>query len=700
MTPTQAHAVLTESLLAGRRSPSAADPQKPCGMDVDPNCDIGGPGAPMGGRAVIDDSDLMDEAEITRGGPDAFAARRLHDRGRHIVKIGDVRLALPHRWTRKLWSEATVGRRASVFNICTSFRTFLLQCYLPFKSEQKGEISPDVLPQFMADFCDEIQRRVHPELLPFDHPEYDPDLPWRVCQVWPTGCFKSSLVEAFESWIIGVNPDVTLLPTLATKELGERFVRFHTANFERNEMYNFVFGSLDPPGTRDRRVWRQDQFAVERPLNSEFPTLSLLGYQGNAEGLRADIALVDDIEDFQNCKTDTARQEKWTWLSQVLEARLHPRRRLLWMIGTLHEVGDVYHRARDEAQATGTWSYSELPLISDAEIERGHWPPRRVDPTKTLSMSNVIVPRKLVTLWPEFITPEAVVSRYVNNPSTWYKTQQHRITDPEGESLSEEELDECFTEALPLWNRGVPTEGSTAALAYEAMGLRFNDLYVLGDLAATEKVRGKDPDATVFQLWAVCVNSGRHVCLDQHRFHSGDGGTTMKNLVEFVEPYLKWVARVALESQEAVDKFYLQEVDAYVRQRLGIGIASMSLKSEKEDLVNSLLRLFRERRIIVPYLAEPHTVREMTPFRNELLAYKHNGKGHDDTVITAAHHMRFCSNVDGEGVTAKLVGVKEREEPGHRLLVVAAEELEDGGFNEFRRATLKKHSEDVAVMAG
>ena len=639
------------------------------------------------------------DPERSTGGPDAFVERRLHGRGRHLVKIGGVQLALPHRWTKKAWGEATADVRAYVFLTCTSFREYLLKVYLPFKSEQKGERCPDVLPKFMGDFCDEIQRRVHPDLLPFDHLTYNASLPWRVCQVWPTGCFKSSLCEAFESWMIGVNPDVKLLPTLATKELGERFVRFHTSNFERNEMYRFIFGDLNPAKSRAERSWRQDMFTVERPLNDEFPTLALLGYQGSAEGLRGDIALIDDIEDFQNCKTEQARNEKWTWLSQVLENRLHETRRMMWMIGTLHEVGDVYHRAKFEAEKTGTWSYSELPMIEDEEILQGHWPPKRKDPMKALTKENVVVPEKLVTLWPAFHTPYTVVEKYIANPGTWYKTQQHRISDPEGESLSEEVLAECFDEGLPLWDRGLPAPGSFAAEAYAERDLSFGDLYVVGDLAATEAVRGKDPDWTCFQMWSVCLNSNRHACLDQHRFRTGDSGTLMANLVDFVRPYVAWVAGVALEAN-AVDALYVQEIDAYLRQQLGLGVSKVSLKSEKEELGKSLLRLFREKRIIVPYHADDHTVREMEPFRRELLAYKHNTKQHDDTVITAMHHLRFCGTGDGAGVEARVVGEEATGRAGARLAaeeVLAAVAADEGGYASFRRGVLKRSAADTRI---
>ena len=587
--------------------------------------------------------------------------RKVH---RHIVKIGDKRLALPAVWTKERWEKLNKKDRGFIFLACTSFRFYLHRVYLPFKSEIQGEEYPLELPEFMGDFADSIQSRVPPELVPFDQ-QYDPKLPWRLCRVWPTGCFKSSLLEAFESWLMGVNPNVAIIKGVSIKQLGERFVAFHQSNIANNEVYRHVFGDLNPKATAGSRTWRADSIEIERPLPHSAPTYAIIGYQGSFEGTRFDIGLLDDIVDFQNSKTEDARVEQYNWVSEVFERRLHPRRRLLFGIGTIHHRDDYYSRCRRHSETDGTWDYEEIKMIPQKAVDAGMWPPKKVNEDLPYSMENVIVPEDLPTLW-DFWSPAVLTAEYVANPHTFAKTRQHQVHDPDSGTFTEKDLDFCLADGgqdpegnakpkLPMWSYvdGIPQPGSPIHAAYKAAGIDIEYVVVTADFAATDKTPGKDPDWTVYELWGWCRRTQRRVLLDVLRFRSGNPKVMKSKLVQFVRGYLPLVRRVAGEAN-AVDKLFVEDLSTFLRGELGIGVIVVSLRGEKAELIESFKDLIYDKGVWLPYsVASPRTRRDIGFLREELLEYPSGA--HDDMLIAAVHHLRLIKSGSFSGGVQALV---------------------------------------------
>lgn len=592
---------------------------------------------------------------------------------RYIVKHGNVRLALPEKWTKEKWEKLSKKERGFIFFACTSFRFYLHRVYLPFKSEIQGEEYPKKLPEFMGVFADSIQKRVPSELLPFDH-DSDPNLLFRVCRVWPTGCFKSSLLEAFESWMMGINPNISIVKGLAKAELGERFVEFHRSNISNNEIYRFVFGDLNPKHSQGDRTWRMNAFTVERSLPHSAPTYAIVGYQGSFEGTRFDIGLLDDLVDFQNSKTEDSRREQYNWVSQVFERRLHPRRRLLFAIGTIHNWGDFYNRCRVHAQNEGTWDYEEITMIPEKAIRAGLWPPKKKNPSLPYSMDNVIVPEKLPVLW-DFWTPKVLVEEFVSNPHAFALTRQNQVHDPDSGLFTEGDLNHCLADGgvtpdgvrkpdLPLWNysEGIPQPGSPIYEMYQEAGIDIEYAVVVMDFAATTPKPGKDPDWTVYMMWGWCQNTRRRILLDMRRFRTGNPKLMKERLVSFVQGYLPIVRRIAGEAN-AVDKLFVNDLGMHMREKLGIGVSVVELKSEKADLITSFKDLIFDEGVWIPYTNRSRRTRQLVGiFKDELVKYP--DAAHDDTVIAAVHHLRLLKSgsFSGNKVKATIIG---SEDPDH-----------------------------------
>ncbi|MHB8994544.1 MAG: hypothetical protein ACYC63_04765 [Armatimonadota bacterium] len=591
---------------------------------------------------------------------------------REVVAFNGKRLALPSTWTKAKWNALSKKQRGYIFMACTSFKFYLQHVYLPFKSQIEGEDCPKKLPSFMADFASTFQSRVPEELLPFDHKRISKT--WRVCMVWPTGCFKSSLIEAAESWLMGLNPNISIMKGVSVQNLGERFVSFHKDNLDNNEAFRYVFGDLNPKSSRPSRVWRTDAIEVDRPMPRSTPTYQVVGYGGSFEGTRFDVGFIDDIVDFQNSKTEQARTDQDLWVSQVFERRLHPRRRLLLVIGTVHHRTDVYHRYAARAKSEGTWDFTGMTMIPQTAIDAGIWPPKKKNPNLPYSMDNVIIPLNLPVLW-DFWTPEVLVSEFIDSPHTFARTRQNQIHDPDLGMFTAQELDYCLANGgldpdgrrkpdLVFWNHedGIPQPGSKVFEMYLKAGIKIEYAVVTCDLAATDKRPGVDPDWTVFQLWGWCSSTKRRVLLAMIRFRTSKPKILKKKLADFVRGFLPIVRKVAAEAN-AVDKLFVGELDDYLKEELGVHVAVMGLRGEKAELIESFKDLISDPGVWIPYsVASGRTRTLVNVFREELLDYP-SGK-HDDTLITAVHHIRLLKAGTGNTSQGSAHVLRDGEEEG------------------------------------
>lgn len=91
------------------------------------------------------------------------------------------------------------------------------------------------------------------------------------------------------------------------------------------------------------------------------PTLSAYGTGGAITGSRADLAIGDDLLDFENSRTAHQRDLVEQWLHNSLLSRLKAHTGRAIIIGTAWHHDDVYAKARRE----GDWVVCHTPLLSE-----------------------------------------------------------------------------------------------------------------------------------------------------------------------------------------------------------------------------------------------------------------------------------------------------------------------------------------------
>lgn len=125
--------------------------------------------------------------------------------------------------------------------------------------------------------------------------------------------------------------------------------------------------------------WKESQLFVRRTTYSKDPSVQAFGVHGNVLGARIDLLILDDILDYENCRTVASRKDLWDWYHSTLAGRLTANARVL-CIGTAFHPDDALHKLA----ALPGWSAYRYPVLDEAGASRWPeaWPPERIDKKK------------------------------------------------------------------------------------------------------------------------------------------------------------------------------------------------------------------------------------------------------------------------------------------------------------------------------
>lgn len=149
-----------------------------------------------------------------------------------------------------------------------------------------------------------------------------------------------------------------------THTQAEKIVRTIARYVERSAELRAVTGLV--PG----EPWQQSALHVRRGVLSKDPSVQACGVHGNILGSRIDLLILDDVLDYENCRTAKARQDVADWYLSSLAGRLTDRSRVV-VVGTAFHPDDLLHRL---ARQPG-WAAVRYPVIDD-ETGLPRWPER------------------------------------------------------------------------------------------------------------------------------------------------------------------------------------------------------------------------------------------------------------------------------------------------------------------------------------
>jgi len=114
--------------------------------------------------------------------------------------------------------------------------------------------------------------------------------------------------------------------------------------------------------------WTNSQIFVKRKVLSKDPSLQACGVHGSILGARIDWLVLDDVLDYENCRTQAARQDLWEWFQATLVGRLTEKSKIV-VVGTAFHPEDMLHKLATQPG----WRALKYPVL-DPETGLSRWP--------------------------------------------------------------------------------------------------------------------------------------------------------------------------------------------------------------------------------------------------------------------------------------------------------------------------------------
>jgi predicted phage terminase large subunit-like protein len=187
----------------------------------------------------------------------------------------------------------------------------------------------------------------------------------------PRGHRKSTLLVGYIMWRIWRNPNIRILHACNILDLSESFMREMRSYFEDAEMQEkfwnrrpHIKGKLIPDFnvSRARRmdteaidskvVWNNEAIQVIRPGKFKEPTLAATSVGAKKTGHHVDVAIMDDVVDFDNSSSQGKIQKVKRWAGDVMSIVNDVI--IEQEVGVLPDGTRVYDQMGDEKIVAGT----------------------------------------------------------------------------------------------------------------------------------------------------------------------------------------------------------------------------------------------------------------------------------------------------------------------------------------------------------
>lgn len=146
----------------------------------------------------------------------------------------------------------------------------------------------------------------------------------RLCLLAPQRHSKTEFLIRYCQRRIAADPDICILWVGRSKELAEESVGMLRQLLEQEDFCESVLGpgeKFQPP-PRSGKSWTDEKFTVaQRTKVRKSPTVRALGIGGTTSGRDADLIVVDDPQEREDCISPTTREKQARWFLTTLLAR-------------------------------------------------------------------------------------------------------------------------------------------------------------------------------------------------------------------------------------------------------------------------------------------------------------------------------------------------------------------------------------------
>lgn len=237
-------------------------------------------------------------------------------------------------------------------------------------------------------------RRFHPEMLiPEYHLEWESEIDGvvgtggRLCLLGPQRHGKTEFLIRYCQRRIAADPDICILWVSRAKELAEESVGMLRQLLEDESFCEAVLGPGESfqPAARSGKSWTDEKFTVaQRTKVRKSPTVRALGIGGTTSGRDADLIIVDDPQEREDCDSPTTRDKQARWFFTTLLARKMEQTGIALITSRRHMEdipGKVLRQHGDDWRVITYQAHDPVCTIPDAD-EDAHtgcvlWPDMR-----------------------------------------------------------------------------------------------------------------------------------------------------------------------------------------------------------------------------------------------------------------------------------------------------------------------------------
>lgn len=189
-------------------------------------------------------------------------------------------------------------------------------------------------------------------------------------------------------WDLGNDPALRFLIIQNTHGQAVKLGRLLRQYVEQSQELHEVF-----PHLKASTPWGDAAFTVERSTFAKDPSVQLTGIHGSVLGSRVDRILLDDVLDYENCKSQQSRDDVIGWYKSTPGGRLVQGGKTR-CIGTAFHPQDLLHHFA----ALPGWKAFRYPVIDPVTGETrwpSRWPMERIK-AKAIDLGSVEFTRQML----------------------------------------------------------------------------------------------------------------------------------------------------------------------------------------------------------------------------------------------------------------------------------------------------------------
>lgn len=224
-------------------------------------------------------------------------------------------------------------------------------------------------------------RDLHPAIT------YEPGNPRRILINTPPFHAKSTVItQQYVAYRICMNPEIRVVIVSKTQKQAAKYL-YSVKRMLTERQFADLHAAYAPKDGFEGPVWTSTMIYVngrgEDAIDpaSKDPTVEAIGIGGQLQGARADLIILDDVEDPKNVAQWEAHLD---WVNEVVQSRLYSGRILV--VGTRVAAQDLSAALRDGdnfSSGKSPWTYLGQPCVLEEHDDPAEW----------------------VTLWPKSTVP-------------------------------------------------------------------------------------------------------------------------------------------------------------------------------------------------------------------------------------------------------------------------------------------------------